>query len=132
MHGHAEPGRPEGEIALHSAEPVLCPNASKVGTVEIETPLLETPLDGSVYVATPYENPFKGLLALYVVAEGSGVLVKLAGEAHADPSTGQLTTQFANNPQQPFSHLKLRLFGGSRAALMTPQACGDLPDDGRR
>jgi hypothetical protein len=114
----------ENEIALGSAAPVRCPEASKVGTVEIATPLLETPLVGSVYVATPYENPSKGLLELYVVAEGPGVLVKLPGEAHADPSTGQLTTTFDDAPQQPFSHLKLTLFGGPRAALMTPQTCG--------
>ncbi len=125
-----ESGRPEGEIALHSDEPVLCPNASKVGTVEIETPLLDAPLEGSVYVAQEYQNPFASLLALYVVAEGSGVLVKLAGKVDANPATGQLTTTFAGNPplegtpQQPFSHLRLNLFGGPRAALVTPRACG--------
>jgi hypothetical protein len=131
-----EPGRPEGEIALHSTAEVRCPNASKVGTVTIETPLLEAPLEGSVYLAQQGQNPFESLLALYAVAEGSGVTIKLAGEVHADPATGQLTTTFAGNPpfagkpslegtpQQPFSHLKLSLFGGPRAALMTPRACG--------
>jgi hypothetical protein len=125
-----EPARPEGEIALHSDEPVRCPDASKVGTVEIETPLLEAPLEGSVYVASEHANPFDSLLALYVVAKGSGVLIKLAGKVEANPTTGQLTTVFAGNPplegtpQQPFSHLRLHLFGGPRAALMTPRACG--------
>ncbi len=125
-----EPERPGGEIALHSDEPVKCPDASKVGTVEIETPLLEAPLEGSVYVAAEHANPFDSLLALYVVAEGSGVLIKLAGKVEANGTTGQLTTVFAGNPplegtpQQPFSHLRLHLFGGPRAALMTPRACG--------
>jgi hypothetical protein len=131
-----EAARPGGEIELYTAAEVRCPDASKVGTVEIETPLLETPLEGSVYVAQQGLNPFHSLLALYVVAEGSGVTVKLAGEVHADQSTGQLTTTFnglpafaghpaiEGNPQQPFSHLRLKFFGGPRAALMTPRACG--------
>ena len=120
----------EEEIALRSASAANCPNASKLGTVEIDTPLLENPLEGSVYRAQQTHNPFGSLLALYVVAEGSGVVVKLAGEVHADPLTGQLTATFAGNPpfegtpQQPFSRLRLTLFNGPRAALMTPPACG--------
>ena len=34
-----------------------CPEASKIGTVESATPLIEGALSGSLYVATPYENP---------------------------------------------------------------------------
>jgi hypothetical protein len=114
----------EAEIAIHSAASATCPDASKVGTVEVETPLLELPLEGSVYVAEQGNNPFGSLLALYVVAKGSGVTIKLAGEVHAGPNTGQLTTTFDNNPQAPFSHLRLKFFGGPRAAVMTPHKCG--------
>jgi hypothetical protein len=109
---------------LESGEPVQCPDSSKVGTVTLETPLLETPLTGSVYLAQPNANKFNSLLALYIVAEGDGALIKLAAHVEANPETGQLTTVVTDSPQQPFSNLKLHFFGGPRAALMTPQTCG--------
>ncbi len=114
----------EEEISLHSNAPARCPESSKVGSVRVKTPLLETPLEGSLYVAQQEANPFKSLLALYLVAEGDGVLIKVAGEIHLDPSTGQLTTTFADAPQDPFSQLELILSGGPRASLVTPMSCG--------
>ncbi len=119
------------EIGLSNAEKPSCPGDSKIGEAEILTPLLEAPLKGSVYLAqqgnagpAQGSNPFSSLLAIYLVAEGSGALVKLAGHVEADPSTGQLTTTFADNPQLPFSELKLNFFTGPRAPLVTPPACG--------
>jgi hypothetical protein len=112
------------EIGLDNASPVSCPDASKVGSVEIVTPVLEDHLLGSVYVASQENNPFNSLLALYVVAEADGILVKLPGKVEANPVTGQLTTTFDNNPQQPFSDLKLDFFGGPHAAVVTPSGCG--------
>lgn len=116
-------------VNLHSAAPAACPNASKIGTVSIKTPLLEEELTGGVYVAQQGNlpglgsNPFGSLLAMYVVAEGSGVSIKLAGKIEAEPLTGKLTTTFDENPQLPFSDLKLDLFDGQNAALSTP-SCG--------
>jgi hypothetical protein len=112
------------EIGLHNAEVPSCPDSAKVGESELTTPLLEQPLKGSVYLAQQSNNPFGSLLALYLVAEGNGALIKLAGEVKLDPLTGQLTTTFDNNPQLPFSDLKLKFFGGPRAPLITPPGCG--------
>ena len=112
------------QILLGTDSEPLCPNASKIGTAEIVTPLLEDPLEGSIFLATPNDNPFDSLLAVYVVVEGSNVLIKLAGHIEADPDTGQLVTTFEDNPQVPFSDLNLTFFGGPRGALATPQTCG--------
>jgi hypothetical protein len=115
------------QIELHGPAAAACPDAAKVGTVEVDTPLLGHPLPGAVYVATPHDNPFGSLLAIYIVVNDpqSGVVVKLAGEVKADPQTGQLSTTFRENPQLPFEDFKLNFFGGPQATLMTPQVCGE-------
>ena len=114
----------EAQLDLHSEDDPSCPDSSKLGTVRIETPLLKEPLNGAIYLATPNDNPFHSLLAIYLVAKGPGLVVKLAGSVAANPTTGQLTSTFDDNPQLPFSRLKLQFFGGPRAALLTPSACG--------
>jgi uncharacterized repeat protein (TIGR01451 family) len=121
---------PEG-VNLKSPQPGHCPDASTIGSVEVNTPLLEKPLTGAVYVAqqgnagpAQGSNPFGSLLAIYVVVEGSGVVVKLAGHVEVNPSTGQLATTFSENPQLPFEDFKLDFFNGPRAPLVTPPACG--------
>ena len=108
--------------------PVACPDASKLGTVVAETPLLD-PVDyptGSVYVATQNDNPFNSLVALYMVLDSPrrGLTVKLAGKADLDPVTGRITTAFRQNPQLPVSRFVLRFKGGPLAPLATPVTCG--------
>ncbi len=103
-----------------------CPNESKLGTVEIETPLLTQNTHGAIYIAQPYENPFDSLVALYIVAKNpeTGVLIKLAGEVEPNPTTGQLTTVFKTNPQLAFDHFNFHFREGQQAPLITPPVCG--------
>ena len=114
-----------------------CPLASQIGTVEVETPLLPPhTLKGHVYLAQPKcggegqpvcteASATNGeLYGIYLEIEGDGVVVKLKGKVEANPQTGQLTTRFEENPQIPFSELKLKLNGGERAPLANPQSCG--------
>jgi hypothetical protein len=114
------------EVGLESPGPISCPESSKVGTVEIDTPLLPEPLVGAAYLAMQDANPFGSLVALYIVAEDAkaGVLVKLAGQVTPNPVTGQLVSTFRETPQLPFEDLRLNFFGGSRAPLGTPALCG--------
>jgi hypothetical protein len=117
-------GCDEAQIGLESAQPGMCPNASKIGTVSLETPLLFEPLDGNVYMATQGANPFGSSMALYIEAQDLGVLVKLAVQVTQDPDTGQLTLTFSDVPQLSFSDIGVALEGGSHALLVNPQACG--------
>jgi hypothetical protein len=105
---------------------VGCPPESKIGSIEIETPLLAEKLDGSVYVATPYDNPFGSLLALYVVAKDPerGLLLRVAGKIEPNPETGRLTSTFQHTPQQPFGRFTLKFRPGATAPLVSPPACG--------
>jgi hypothetical protein len=136
---------PEKEGVHFSKAPQSCPDASKLGTLEITSPLLaqyteggaklvtdpETgapvprPLKGAVYLAKPFENPFGSLLAIYLAVEDpqSGIVAKLAGRVEADPSTGQLTAVFEENPELPLEDVKLSLFGGARGSLISPPTC---------
>jgi hypothetical protein len=103
-----------------------CPASSKVGTVEVETPLLEEKLDGSLYTAKPFENEAGSLIAVYLVIKNPnlGVIIKQTLKVVPDETTGRLTTVAEGIPQLPFSHFRLKFRGGERAPLTTPSGCG--------
>ncbi len=137
---------PESEMIGPNGEPQLapgrCPDASIVGSAEALTPLLKEPIKGHVYLARPScggagqaacttQDALDGhLYQLYLELGGTGALgnaginIKVPGFVEANPATGQLTTKFLENPQLPFSELKIRLNGGPRAPIDNPPTCG--------
>jgi hypothetical protein len=114
------------QLKFHSNDPDQCPEASKVGTVEVDTPIIKETLTGDVYLAAQKDNPFNSTLGLYLVFESKkdGIVVKVAGKLTPDPVTGQLTSVFTENPEYPFSRLSLRFPEGKRAPLINPPRCG--------
>lgn len=115
------------EETLAAAPGEGCPQASKIGSIEVESPLVEEPLKGALFIAKPFENEFHSLLALYIVVKNPklGVIVKQPAKVVPDPKTGQLVTIAENIPQTAaFSHFKLHFREGGRSPLVTPPHCG--------
>ena len=119
----------DSAFAIASAGKDSCPPASRIGDVSITSPLLKTPMGGSIFLATPQGQNAQAaaegkMYRLFLEGEGSGARIKLEGKVVPDPSTGQLVTTFDNNPQLPFEKLHVGLNGGPRSPLTTPKACG--------
>jgi hypothetical protein len=118
----------DDQLRLGLEGPSDCPESSKLGTLELTTPLLEDPVEGSVYLRSQASQDSASgdlyRLALELRSDRYGVHIKLPGSLRVDPSTGQLTTTFDNLPQLPFESMQLRLKGGPRAPLTTPSSCG--------
>jgi hypothetical protein len=117
---------PAGSPPTFTKDEAACPDSSKIGIVEIDTPLADHPIQGAAYLAKPYENPSGSLLALYLAAADpeTGISFKLVGGVLADSSTGRLSLALEDLPRIPFEDLKLHLFKGRSAPLRTPPICG--------
>lgn len=102
--------------------PPSCPSNSRVGEVEVETPLIKRKLKGQVYLLASNPPDVKLLVAPEDPADG--IYVKFIGDVHLNEATGQLITTFEGTPQLPFNELKLSFSGGAQAALATPTGCG--------
>lgn len=102
--------------------PPSCPNASRIGTVKVKTPLLEEALEGDVYLLPA--NPPNIEILIAPADPAAGVYLKLVGHVHLDETTGRLTTTFSETPQLPFTSFTLSFNGGAQAALSTPLRCG--------
>jgi hypothetical protein len=118
-----------GQFAYHTNDPIQCPGASEIGTVDVETPSLPPgSLHGKVYAAQPESNdPTTGnqfRVFLTVESERYGVNVRLKGQVFPNLQTGQLTAVVKENPQATFSSFQIHITGGPRGALTTPDTCG--------
>jgi hypothetical protein len=120
------------QVGYQTTEPSRCPDAAKIGSVEVEVPALERTLLGAVYQRTPEPGH---LFRFWLVTDEQGVHLKLPAEIKLDPVTGRVTTDFSGIdslgglPQVPFSSLRLHVFGGPQAPLATPPTCGTYQTD---
>jgi hypothetical protein len=123
------------QIGIGTRNPVACPLDSRLGTVGLNVPdLPETEtglLTGHIYLGgtepiTGGSNPAQPEYTIYVVAESTryDVSVRLQGTVKPNPTTGRVTTEFNNNPEQPFSNIKLKFKGGALAPIANPLTCG--------
>jgi hypothetical protein len=116
-----------------------CPEASNIGTVEVDSPALAETLHGNVYVGTQNSrDPESGeefRILLEAKSEHEGIAARLVGKVKADAKTGQLTAvltdklkgQFAGDlpeglPQVPFESIRVK-FDGAKAVLTSPPIC---------
>jgi len=111
----------EEQVHFHEEQDAQCPDASKLGAVKIVSPALSEPLEGALYQRSPEPGH---LFRLWLVSDGFGLHVKLPGEIHADPGTGQLTAVFSDLPPVPVEEIELDVWGGPRAPLKNPDSCG--------
>jgi hypothetical protein len=112
---------PETAVGLGSSAPEACPHGSRVGTLELVTPLLATPVTGNVYMGGQLPG---GDFRLFAVARAPGLTLKLPVTLRPDPATGKLTTTIESIPALPLERLALRFDGGARSSLVTPLRCG--------
>lgn len=115
-----------------------CPAASKIGTVEVDSPPLAELLTGDVYVGEQKSNdPESGdLFRILIEAknEKEGIAARLVGRVKANKTTGNLTAEIyddlkgqftdqpAGLPQVPFEEIRLHL-GAGKDVLTSPPVC---------
>ncbi len=124
----------KAQIGIGTRAPVACPSGSKIGTVALNVPALpDGSLTGSIYLGGPLSGAENGPITgppytIYVNAESTryDVDVRLKGSVVPNETTGRLTATFSENPEQPFSSIRLTFTRGSQgpAPLANPLVCG--------
>ncbi|HEU4701716.1 MAG TPA: hypothetical protein VFS37_04475 [Conexibacter sp.] len=118
----------DAQLGFGREGPATCPDAAKLGTVTLHTPLLDHEVGGTIYLRTQNSNdPMSGelfRLAVEIRSDQDGLAIKLPGAIQVDPTTGRLTTVFDNLPQLPFEAMTLHFKQGPRAPLASPNTCG--------
>jgi hypothetical protein len=95
-----------------------CPPSSRLGNVEVVTPLLDQPLTGFAYLRSS-QNPLPDL-ALKLKGQ-----VEIEALAKIDSVNEGLRTSFRAIPDIPFSLIRLNLAGGKKGLLQnTNSLCG--------
>jgi hypothetical protein len=121
------PDAADGQTACSGAEarfgseaPAACPDSSKIGRFDIETPALIGPLTGSIFIGEPTPgNQYR----LFMIASGFGMNAKIVASVRPDPATGLLTVSVRDLPQVPFEEFNLHIFASDRGLIATPTIC---------
>jgi hypothetical protein len=114
------------QLGIGTKKPIECPEGSNLGTVTLNVPGLPPgSLQGNVYLGAESLPITKPPYILYVAAESEkyGVIVRLRGVTTPNETTGQLTTTFTENPEQPFSSLVVHFKGGTLSPLANSLKC---------
>lgn len=110
----------DDEANFDSEGPAECPDTAKIGTFAIETPALDKPLLGDLYIGEPKPgNQYR----LVMVASGFAINAKVVADIHTNPTNGQVTFSVTDLPQVPFETFKVHLFASDRGLLATPTHC---------
>ena len=115
----------DAQFAKGTDDPIACPAASKIGTVEVQTPSLPADsLTGTVYVgaaAKPDPAPANSSGSSSTPARSATASTcAWKGRCSRTCSTGQLTALVDENPQATFSSFKLHINGGPRGDADQP------------
>jgi hypothetical protein len=116
------------QIGIGTRNETKCPAGSRIGTIALEVPGLPAEsLKGNIYLGKPESGPITGPpYTVYLDAESAkyNIKVRLKGTVEPNLATGQLTTTFAENPEQPFTEVILHFDGGMFAPIANPLVCG--------
>lgn len=116
------------EFGEGTAEPIRCPEGSKLGTFAIQTPDLPPgSLNGEVYVGQPLSGDAQSgqeyRIFLDAASATYGLDFRFEGHVSANPVTGQLTAALVDLPQLPFTNATVHL-DGPHVPLANPLTCG--------
>jgi hypothetical protein len=122
----------DAQFHYHAGTPVECPAASRIGSVEVETPALPNgSITGDVFVGEPlkngpgvFETGEQFRIFIHAYSTRYGVNVRLEGKVFPNARTGQLTAVVPENPQATFRHFRLHFFGGDKGVLTSASTCG--------
>jgi hypothetical protein len=122
----------DDQFHYHTNLAVECPSASRIGTVDIETPgLPEGSITGDVYVGAPlkngpgaFESGEQFRIFIYAHSVRYGVNLRLEGKVTPNATTGQLTAVVPENPQATFEEFSLHFNGGDNGVLTSASTCG--------
>jgi hypothetical protein len=94
-------------------QPSACPRESLIGTATVRTPVLASPLSGTIYLVA---HGGATLPSLVMLLQGNGIEVELAGSL-AISRAGAISAAFRTLPDAPISAFELSLPRGPHSIL---------------